>query len=269
MNFDNPTPRETTKASAGGKAGGQWLFQFQRDDGFTLIELLVVIAIIAILAGMLLPALALAKEAGKKISCLSGLRQLGVAARMYVDENEDRFPLRTLGKAGGWPTSLQDGYQDFRLLVCASDGPDPRTDKSSPFPADAAPRSYMINAWNDYYSLAYNIDPSDPSAFNKIAKVAATNGMPDSFVQQPSDTIIFGEKDTATSHYYQDFLEPPIGNDLTLIEQSRHMSKNGRGGGSNFAFVDGSARYLKVGQMLSPLNLWAVTDLWRTNTIVP
>lgn len=67
-------------------------FRGRKNHGFTLIELLVVIAIIAILAAMLLPALAKAKERAKRAQCTSNEHQLSLATIMYANENQDRLP---------------------------------------------------------------------------------------------------------------------------------------------------------------------------------
>src|SRR5579871_3597631 len=74
------------------------LSRIRRPDGFTLIELLVVIAIIAILAAILFPVFARAREAARKTSCLSNMRQFGTGIQMYTQDYDETMP----GAAANW-----------------------------------------------------------------------------------------------------------------------------------------------------------------------
>lgn len=239
--------------------------QPRRARAFTLIELLVVIAIIAILAGMLLPSLASAKQAALRIKCVSNLRQVNMALKMYADDNKGQFTPRHA--TNRWTTLLLNGYVDTRLLRCPADGPNPLSAgtpgyTTNQLPADFAARSYLINGWNDFFQ-------STLSTNDWLLYMSATykHGIREGAIRQPQETIAFGEKETESPHFYMDFYEGN-GNDIEESEQSRHMTggtaKN-KQGGSNYAMVDGSVQYMKYGQALAPINQWAVMANWRTN----
>src|SRR5689334_8544067 len=111
--------------------------------GFTLIELLVVVAVITILAGILFPVFAQARDAAKRANCISNLRQIALAHQMYVQDNDETLPFwYVMGPRGYiiWPEFLSPYYRDKKIL-----------DEGLTTPAEKAETSwladYSLCAW--------------------------------------------------------------------------------------------------------------------------
>jgi prepilin-type processing-associated H-X9-DG protein len=99
-----------------------------------------------------------------------------------------------------------------------------------------------------------------PADYQQYTNWNWPRGMPEGGIRDPSETVTFGEKAKDSHQMHMDFYQL---NDLEELEHKRH------GRGSNFAFADGSVRFLPYWRSLNPINLWAVTDLWRTTPFPP
>jgi prepilin-type N-terminal cleavage/methylation domain-containing protein/prepilin-type processing-associated H-X9-DG protein len=176
--------------------------------GFTLIELLVVIAIIAILAAILFPVFAQAREKARQASCLSNMKQLSLAAMMYNQDYDETFPLGFSDPNwvnGTWPVMISPYVKNLQVFACPSDGkgrqPAPIGDQWAGWAGVTI--SYGANGWYDNTSWT--------GTNFRLRGVMATSGFPTwlspqsatgASIGRPAETILIAEKHSADSTFW-------------------------------------------------------------------
>lgn len=236
--------------------GAPWKGIFnRRNGGFTLIELLAVIAIIGILAGLLLPVLASAKERAKRLQCLNNLRQVNLSLRMYADSNNEKFPQVMAGRwAWDVPWKVGDSMVQNgavqRIFYCASSG---FSDQDN------------LNLWN-FQTNAYRV-VGYAMTFPGTATVLATNQNPSMIPQSMTDTnagVTYPPQSTSARILMADaVISKPHNADeahrwlnsyinikggYPKLHQTAHLDKTMPAGG-NVGMLDGHVEWRKFLQM--------------------
>ena len=202
---------------------------------FTLIELLVVIAIIGILASILLPALGKAREKANAVSCLSNMRQWGLALNMYCDDNNDYMPYEGCSSCypidqsynlGAWYNSLSPyiGVSALKDLYALERIPVPGVKSVYVCPSLRRP-PYIPNTSKPWFAYA----------MNRVLTGGSGQVYKRSICDKPSQTVFLSESENndysfTDGYYLSPYVRPAV--------PPRHF------GGMNFVFVDGHAEWL-------------------------
>jgi prepilin-type N-terminal cleavage/methylation domain-containing protein/prepilin-type processing-associated H-X9-DG protein len=201
--------------------------------GFTLIELLVVIAIIAILAAILFPVFAKAREKARQSSCLSNEKQIGIAFMQYSQDYDETMPgAAGMGPNGAWNPAWYEIVQPYikntQVYHCPSCS---STNLAGVYSGPQYPCNYGVN--NNVCTWGFGI---------KLASI-----------QAPANQICAGEMNGGDWELYpSNATNPPN----QWLNPAVNEINNLHNGGSNFIFCDGHAKWLMKGEDVAPTYLW-------------
>jgi prepilin-type N-terminal cleavage/methylation domain-containing protein/prepilin-type processing-associated H-X9-DG protein len=189
--------------------------------GFTLIELLVVIAIIAILAAILFPVFARARENARKSTCQSNLKQMATAAMQYAQDYDETLMRHFINPSSGiygWVWLLQPYVKNTGIFTCPSK-------PSAKWNGSAT----TFSGFGYGYFACNNVPNGAPSL---IARPLAE-------IKAPADVVMFS--DSSSDNYYVIDWDDARVDDNGEVPEARHSE------GANFAFVDGHVKWVKDG----------------------
>jgi prepilin-type N-terminal cleavage/methylation domain-containing protein/prepilin-type processing-associated H-X9-DG protein len=223
--------------------------QFCR-SAFTLIELLVVIAIIAILAALLLPALAKAKQKANSISCMNNLRQIAIFDQLYINENKDVFPAhRDNDPANGidwWgPMVANYGGGKTNLFRCASlNGPQKLPD-GTPW-TWAFNRDLVGYGYNSYFLGLYSQTSPWTTVCGGITFVSSW-WFKSTSVKAPTDTLLFCDSGPSTAGFWSSSCWWPTAcmNQYSTSHKYEGADTSRHNKRANIVFVDGHSESRK------------------------